>query len=68
MKVCKECKHYKRPSIFNVIFTPGCMFNEKCNHENAKNKVDGTPTPCITMRAFKCGEEARLYEAKGEGK
>lgn len=64
VKVCKECRFYKGPSLFDNIFSPGSEFGPTCTHENARDKVSGDCTPCITMRVLKCGCAADLWQPK----
>jgi hypothetical protein len=63
VKVCRECKYYKDPSLADNIFRPGWMFGPKCSHENARDEVSGEKTPCVTMRVNKCSA-GQLFELK----
>jgi hypothetical protein len=66
---CIECAWYIKPSLFMRIFFAGQMFNERCGHPRARDKVDGKPTPCVTMRIMDCnGREGTLFKAPSNAK
>jgi hypothetical protein len=66
---CIECAWYIKPSLFMRIFFPGLMFNERCGHHRARDKVDGKPMPCVTVRISECdGREGTLFQASSNAK
>lgn len=67
MKLCKDCKHYRGMSFWEILFTNGVNLTV-CAHPDLVSKVDGTAREfCDVQRSFsltECGKDGRLFEAK----
>ena len=50
---CIECAHYIKPSLLTRIFS-NSMFIERCGHPLSRDRIDGRPTPCVTVRIMDC--------------
>lgn len=59
---CIECAYYVAPNWWKK-FKEG-MFAERCAHPDHRDKVDGTPAPCVTMRVMDCDGENK-FKPKG---
>jgi len=58
---CVDCVFYVKPSRWKR-FTRG-MFAETCAHPKASDELDGSPTPCVTVRIITC-ERGQLFRPK----
>lgn len=59
---CVECKYYVKPRWWTRLRMG--QFAELCSHPEMRDPVDGTPTPCVTVRIMNCNGINKFVPAK----
>jgi hypothetical protein len=49
---CIECAYFIKPSLWRIYRLK--HFAESCGHPQSRDKIDGGPMPCITVRIMDC--------------
>ncbi len=58
--LCSECIYYRKASWWRRLMYQ--QFADRCMHPKERDPVDGTPTPCVTVRINDCnGTEGSLF-------